>query len=466
MKYKVTFTFKAIFIVLLIIGIAWGATTPALGQAPTQAISVRCSSGQVEVEFDGWLPEEALAAFVDGAEVGQFTSKTDGSGTYKFQSGAMNVALRRVSSGETVLVGQADCSQPPLELSEVTPSNINTPVGSTVTFSAMALDAAGNEVSANPIWIAEAGEIDATGVFTATTEGDFLIIASLIGKNMSYSHIINATVTPPIASLEISPAEVSMFVGQGQPFVVMGTDDSGNEIAVDPSWDFDGGEMQRGNFFVAETPGDYTFTAYIPGIDISATVTVHVSPPLDRIGIAPEIDELLGGDSQQFEVVGYDPDGNEVEVTAPPIWAAEIGVIDSNGMYVATTEGAETITAIVDLNVIGNKRGGVGVLAQLRQTITATIDFPVISPPIIVKTEEVKPTTEDDSQATKEPLVPPTAGDQPLPVTPSCLGGLLPLILFPLGIVVFRLGSAHHLAFKSRCLSLWRSFWDLLCGDK
>ncbi len=357
--------------------------TPVIAQraAPIWAF---CTSGRVEVTFEAWLPNEVLTAQIDGADVGQYTTATDGSGRYQFPPTTGAITLSR-ANGDVILAGQADCSKPPAgKITEMNQYELILPVGGKATLVATGQDEAGNEILLDIIWIAESGSFTPEGELTGTEEGEFIITAAHIGQASAFSFQMDLIVTPPLASLVINPPEIFAFPGQGVAFNVAATDVNGVLVDVNLAWDTGGaGEIVPVNFFIAgEELGDYVLTGFIPGTDLSATVIVHLTPELASIQITPEIEEIFVGDTQQFDVVGFDANGNEIEVPTPPTWNAEIGIIDATGKYAATKDGAETITAMVDLNAIqGSTHGRRGLAKDKQPIITVEWKFPVLPPP-------------------------------------------------------------------------------------
>jgi len=163
-----------------------------------------------------------------------------------------------------------------------------------------------------------------------------------------------------IASIEITPANPTLEVGQNQLFKAQGYDQQGNPATVsDPHWETD---ANYGSFTVNPTdPTESTFTASQAG---SGYITCYEGPPgqatihgstditiqqgvsqLDRIDVTPSSVTLEVGQNQLFDAKGYDQQGNEVAIT--PNWSATGGTIDQTGEYTPTMAGEFTVTASV-----------------------------------------------------------------------------------------------------------------------
>ena len=356
------------------------------------------------VQFEGWLPEEILTMSVNGEAVSEFTTDAEGNGRYIFPSPAELVSVEaKRANGDIVVTGQADCTQPPPEIKymEAEPFDPSVPLGGTVQFTAKTVDDDDNPVEVPTIWTADSGSITSEGLFTPAVEGITIVTLSLIGDRMASSNLIEVIVTPPLSAISIEQLEVSLVVGDVFRFSAVGVDDEGNEVDITPIWSADGGNMSADGFFEATEAGEYTITANVPGIDLTASTNVLVKPEVDHVDIQPKIEELEVGDMQQFEVLAYDADGNEMELPGDVFWFADIGVIDNKGQYVATIEGEETITVTVSpAPILGGKSGG-GILAKEKIFLFGNLMFHV-RPKTIEEIIKSEPIDEDQVPMTAE----------------------------------------------------------------
>ena len=374
-RFKV---FGVIFTALLLAGIMVKAKAQN-----TPSISVYCSRSDIGVSFTEWLPNESLTALVDGKEIEEYTTSADGSGSYIFPAGATQIALRR-ENGDTIVVGEADCSKPPLSrITDVNPYNIVLALGGSTKISVTSEITDANEKEFPIIWITESGSFTPDGEITATEEGEHLIMVTHIGSGSSFSFQIPLKVTPAIAKLEPEEQEFLVFTGQSHLLEIIALDENDNPVDVMLDWEVgEAGEVIQPDVFMAgETPGDFKITGTLSGTDLSVEILVHIIPLIERIQIEPDIDTIGLGETQEFRVIGFDADGNEVPLPITPNWSAEIGEIDKKGVYSATAEGQEKVTVTLDLNEIQAQQKGQGFLAGTCKPLIDEELFDVIAEP-------------------------------------------------------------------------------------
>jgi len=375
-KTKTCLSYLLLTICILALSLFGGA--PAQAQVP-QYFRVSCLNEQPQVEISGWKADESLTTLVDRVEVDQFTTDADGAGRYIFDATGLHDLQLQRANGENILAGFVDCSGPPPEIQyiDVNPFEVKTPLGTTVNFTAQGKTEAGDPVDVNMVWTTTGGSFDAPGQYRATEEGQFLITVSLVGQNRSYSCLIDTTVSPPPVRMEIGDGELFIPVGNTVWLDAIGYDADDNSMPLPAIWRIEPGELNPDGTFEATQPGDYIVTASVEPFGLQASAIIHVYVLLEQISIQPVVTEMTVGDTQQFEVLGVDMDGNQADLPNPPVWNAEIGEIDQAGIYQATTAGDETITVVVEpVPVLGQSTTG-GVLGGPRKPYTATIEYPV-----------------------------------------------------------------------------------------
>jgi len=167
---------------------------------------------------------------------------------------------------------------PPGELVriEVTPEVANLRIGDQQQFSARGFDAYNNEVPIDPIWSTNGGTITASGVYTATTVGDFTVTASVEGS--PFTGTASVHVTPgSLDRIEVIPSVANLRMGDQQQFSAEGFDAYNNEMPIDPIWSTDCGTITSEGLYTAPlTEGDYTVTAGVESSEITGTADVHV----------------------------------------------------------------------------------------------------------------------------------------------------------------------------------------------
>ncbi len=112
----------------------------------------------------------------------------------------------------------------------VSPTSASTVVGGNATFTATAVDSGGSQVTVTFLWASSAptvATISSNGVASALTPGTTQITASASGVASS---AVNLTVTPPVASVVVSPRSATIAVNGTQQFTAMAQDSSGNPL--------------------------------------------------------------------------------------------------------------------------------------------------------------------------------------------------------------------------------------------
>lgn len=389
---------QKIILLFVLLFAAWGFISNTHAQEPPDpAFRVHCVGAEIQIDVLRWEAGETLTLFINGEESSLVTIEDDG--TAHIRGGAEGVTdiLLEDSNGNAVVAGSADCSvpTPDIEYLNVNPPNASVFVDTPFTFRAFGVGENDEEIEVNIIWSTDNGTISPGGTLTAAEEGKFVVTASMIGDSYSSTHLLNVTATATPQSIAISPEEVSLNVGGFVFFEVTGVGADGNEFPVTPTLSIDKGEIDPFGFFEPLEVGDFTVTATIEGTDLSATAIVHVLPVVESVEIRPQIEELEVGETQQFEVVGIGEDGEDIPLPAAPVWSAELGGINTSGLYTATVEGTETITVVVPRQAAGFNLNSVGVLAMAKEPFKASLIFNVLMKQVSDNEKEVSVTDQD-----------------------------------------------------------------------
>ncbi len=224
---------------------------------------------------------------------------------------------------------------------EVIPSEVSLQAGIQQQFTATGYDNHGNPMTINPTWTATGGTISSTGLFSATVVGDYNVMASDLDKaDTAMVHLIPGE----LASLEVTPASVSLKAGQQQQFTVKGFDAYHNEVVITPHWTATGGTMSATGLYVAEKAGNQTINVSVSGSPVNGTATALVTPgALTQIIVMPDKVNLSPGEKQQFSAKGFDAYKNNVTIN--PDWSTNGGEITKGGNYTATILGNFTVMA-------------------------------------------------------------------------------------------------------------------------
>lgn len=176
------------------------------------------------------------------------------------------------------------------------------------------------------------------------------------GSDNSGSTIVKAnvgidSVEQQLATINITPQNVGLQVGEQQLFTAQGYDENGQPMnpPITPNWSTTGGTItQQGEYTAPDEPGDYTITAHVEGSIVTGTANVNVISveELAYIIISPLIVNLPTGESQDFIAAGFDADSNAFSEPINPEWLADGGTISQEGKFTAPDiEANITITA-------------------------------------------------------------------------------------------------------------------------
>ncbi len=140
----------------------------------------------------------------------------------------------------------------------------------------------------------------------------------------------------PLARIDVTPAEVSLQIGNQQQFLATGRDAQGNPVPITPTWTTTGGTINpTTGLYTATTVGDFTVTATDPGTGIQGTATVHVTQagPPARLILRPLAARTRPGGIVQFTATATDARGRPTPVTVA--WSASGGTITDDGLFTA-----------------------------------------------------------------------------------------------------------------------------------
>jgi len=182
------------------------------------------------------------------------------------------------------------------------------------------------------------------------------VISALVTHFSTYGAVENPS--PQVVSIEITPTETNVMVGEDVQFEATAYDSENNAVEATITWSVEGdiGEITEEGEFTATTAGTGTVTAAVNEISASAEVTVTESeeaggePVITSIEVFPSEATVAVGETVQFEVEAEDSEGEEVEVQNVE-WSLDnpdVGSIDGTGLFTASAEGETQITATVD----------------------------------------------------------------------------------------------------------------------
>ncbi|HEY7712475.1 MAG TPA: Ig-like domain-containing protein, partial [Candidatus Entotheonella sp.] len=302
-------------------------------------VTVQDGNGNPVPEADVNLAVSASDATLEAA-----TLTTDARGT------AATVLQLSSSPGEvTVDATVADTAasvsiigQPPVEL-QVSPKTVTLEMWETQAFQATAADADGHAIRVAPQWEVggENGVIDTAGRFAAQGLGNEAVIATHAGLTDG----AQITIVPgEAAAVDVVPAEISVTAGTNFQFQAKVLNAHGYPLGTAPTWTVsnDIGSIDAVGLFTAIKTGAGDIIATIGEQSGRAQVTVTPGP-LTRVEVEPKEVRLKAGEEVQFQAMGYDAGGNEIEVEATWNLNAELGDLSADGTFRALHSGTGEI---------------------------------------------------------------------------------------------------------------------------
>ncbi len=246
----------------------------------------------------------------------------------------------------------------PAKLS-VSPTSATLTTDSSLQFYVKSLDADGNQSvpAVVPAWsvLGDIGTISTGGLFSPTTVGSGWIVASGGGLADTVGPIV--VTVGSLSYLVVLPDSAVVSTDSTLQYEVLGYDADGNERnAGTITWDLTAslGTIGTDGLFEATTTGTGQVTASSDlGVTDSSAYLKVVPGELASITISPDSAILSADSTLQYEVVGYDADGNERH-PGTITWnlTASLGTIDTDGLFEATTVGTGQVTASSNLGAV------------------------------------------------------------------------------------------------------------------
>lgn len=233
----------------------------------------------------------------------------------------------------------------------VTPAISTVSVGSSIELSAQVLDASGISVPDRPVhWASEDPEIATVsdeGTVTAHGVGTVQVAASTGGR----SGMAQVTVTiTPVASVQVTPGNRSLFVEESFQFTAVTRDAGGNVLTGRPiAWSSNNesvATVSSTGLVTALAAGGAIITATSEGHSAPASVTVSAIP-VASIQIQPRTLALINGQTAQLQAQPVDANGKPL-VGRVILWFtnnASVATVNANGLVTAQAPGSATITA-------------------------------------------------------------------------------------------------------------------------
>ncbi len=309
-----------------------------------------------------WASDNTVVATVNGS--GRVTATAAGSAT-----------ITATSEGQSGSAAVTVTNQPVATVG-VTPASLSLAVGQTGQLTATPRDASGAPLTGRVVtWASDntvVATVNGSGRVTATAAGSATITATSEGQSGSAA----VTVTnQPVATVGVTPASLSLAVGQTGQLTATPRDASGAPLTGRVvTWASDNTVVATVNGsgrVTATAAGSATITATSEGQSGSAAVTV-TNQPVATVGVTPASLSLAVGQTGQLTATPRDASG--APLTGRVVtWASDntvVATVNGSGRVTATAAGSATITATSE-----GQSGSATVTATVATAVTG-LDFP------------------------------------------------------------------------------------------
>jgi len=237
------------------------------------------------------------------------------------------------------------CSYPKLSKIVILESSQELLYGQSKHFTVKGFDQNNREMNLNNKdvkWETTGGKIE-QGLFTAgQREGRFEVKAKI---GIFETSVTITIIQPPrIREISITPYRITLEFGKTQQFTAQVLDQRKNPMQETVLWEVSGGGTidQNGNFVAGSKQGKFEIIASAGSIVRLIPITIIAPRKLDKLIITSSIEQLVFGQSFQFQVKGKDQYGDNIQ-TGAISWSVSNrgGTIDQNGNFVAGKEADE-----------------------------------------------------------------------------------------------------------------------------
>ncbi len=205
-------------------------------------------------------------------------------------------------------------------------------------------------------------EYDDGGAWPESPDGDgpslnILNVTSATNSNdpanWSASYVLHGTpgienpaTAPHLVSLTVAPTTITVGLGSSVTLVASAIDQYGYPYNTSYTWSTLGNATVIDGLFIAGETGSFEVTVEVEGQTAIATINVQAAPELTTLSITPQNVAVEIGATQQFTVAALDQYGNTFNASVT--WSADGGIINSEGVYTATSGGTFTVTATAE----------------------------------------------------------------------------------------------------------------------
>ncbi len=239
----------------------------------------------------------------------------------------------------------------PIATVRITPPTATLAVGASTPLSAAGFDAVGNQVSGRTVgWQSSnvaVATVGASGVVTAVAPGLTLVTATIDGKSATSSITVTAI---PVASVSITPAALSLTVGQTGAMTPVARDASGGALvgraaawlSLTPAV----ATVSGTGLVTGVAAGSAVIRATIEGRTGSAIVTVSLAP-VASVTVSPAASSLTVGATAQLTAAPKDAGGAPLAGRSV-LWGSgtpAVATVSGTGLVTAVAPGTAIVTA-------------------------------------------------------------------------------------------------------------------------
>nr|WP_243891327.1 Ig-like domain-containing protein [Shewanella algae] len=345
-----------------------GVTSNALKITITDAVAAKLqiSPASSSIAMGTSAPFTAILTFTDGKtqDVSQMADWSSSS-TDIVTINPQGVAIGVSKGGATISASYQGIDSNNAILSvtdatitriQVTPANLNLPMGLTEQLVAIALfsDGSRQDISTNVQWLSSESsivEISDIGLLKALTMGSSVINARLDGVT-SNGVVVNVS-SAMVTKIQISPAKSTISMGTSTQFSAVATfsDSTTRNVTNQVAWLSDDTNkvlISTSGTASGVAVGKALISATLDGVK-SNTATLTVSDAtISELIVTPGSLSLPAGLSQQFHAVAKFSDGSSQDISAQVSWQSSdlaVATISSKGVLNAVAKGVAEVTA-------------------------------------------------------------------------------------------------------------------------
>lgn len=333
-----------------------GAQTPAsitvaptsvsitVGQTSQLAATVKDASGAT-------ISGAAVAWTIDNPSVASLSSS--GLGTDTVTGVSVGTATITATSGAAHTTVPVTVSPSPASAVIISPGSATLFVTQQLQLSATVTDSHGNPISGQAVtWSSNnpaAATVSGTGNVTAVAPGSATITATSGAAHGTASITVKLV---PVATVNVTPGAVSLFLGQTAQLGVVLLDSVGDTLSAAGravSWKSNKGSVASvagTGLVTAQGIGAAVITATVEGQQGFASVTV-ANVPVASVDVEPQLDTIQLGGTANFTAQPLDSAGNKLSGRTVTWNSSDntVAIVSSTGHVVSEGIGSATITA-------------------------------------------------------------------------------------------------------------------------